>query len=279
MRSGSPSPSRRRGFDHRDAVGQVQRGAEAVGQPRLDALAAPRSGPPPRRCRGAASCPASAASSSSWNAPSTLTRWKPCLRRSRNSLLVFALPVADDRGQQIGAGALGHRHHGIDHVLHLHRGDRQAGGGRIGRADAGEQQAQVVVDLGHRADGGARVLRGGLLFDGNRGRQARDVVHIRLAHHVEELPRIGRQRFRHSAAGLRHRSCRRPGLDLPDPDSPVITTSWSRGMSTSTLLRLCSRAPRTSMNFCSAMAAAPTFPIAIHRRARPSLQSEYVNRA
>src|SRR5688500_16417278 len=33
--------------------------------------------------------------------------------------------------------------------------------------------------------------------------------------------------------------------DLPDPDSPVITTSWSRGSSTSMFLRLCSRAPRT----------------------------------
>src|SRR5579859_6268308 len=33
--------------------------------------------------------------------------------------------------------------------------------------------------------------------------------------------------------------------DLPDPDRPVITTSWSRGMSMSTFLRLCWRAPRT----------------------------------
>src|SRR5882724_8352784 len=38
--------------------------------------------------------------------------------------------------------------------------------------------------------------------------------------------------------------------DLPDPDSPVMTTSLSRGISTSTFLRLCSRAPRTEMDFC-----------------------------
>src|SRR5580692_1158026 len=31
--------------------------------------------------------------------------------------------------------------------------------------------------------------------------------------------------------------------DFPDPDSPVITTSLSRGISTSMFLRLCSRAP------------------------------------
>src|SRR5687767_2651301 len=35
--------------------------------------------------------------------------------------------------------------------------------------------------------------------------------------------------------------------DLPEPDSPVNTTSLSRGSSTSTFLRLCSRAPRTEI--------------------------------
>src|SRR5690606_34378777 len=38
--------------------------------------------------------------------------------------------------------------------------------------------------------------------------------------------------------------------DLPDPDRPVMTTSCSRGMSRSTPLRLCSRAPRTRMKLC-----------------------------
>ncbi|GAA08399.1 hypothetical protein ATPR_1403 [Acetobacter tropicalis NBRC 101654] len=33
--------------------------------------------------------------------------------------------------------------------------------------------------------------------------------------------------------------------DLPDPETPVKTTNWSRGKSTSTFFRLCSRAPRT----------------------------------
>src|SRR5271167_540502 len=35
--------------------------------------------------------------------------------------------------------------------------------------------------------------------------------------------------------------------DLPEPDRPVITVSESRGTTTSTFLRLCSRAPRTWM--------------------------------
>src|SRR5579884_220370 len=40
--------------------------------------------------------------------------------------------------------------------------------------------------------------------------------------------------------------------DLPEPDSPVITTRLSRGRSTSMFLRLCSRAPR--MRICCCMA-------------------------
>src|SRR6056297_1597549 len=42
-------------------------------------------------------------------------------------------------------------------------------------------------------------------------------------------------------------------LDLPDPESPVITTRASRGMSTSIDARLCSRAPRTSIFLSSPM--------------------------
>ena len=37
--------------------------------------------------------------------------------------------------------------------------------------------------------------------------------------------------------------------DLPEPDRPVITTSLSRGISTSMFLRLCSRAPLTTIFF------------------------------
>jgi hypothetical protein len=36
---------------------------------------------------------------------------------------------------------------------------------------------------------------------------------------------------------------------LPDPETPVITTSSSRGMSTFSDLRLCSPAPRIWMRF------------------------------
>src|SRR5262252_10334614 len=36
-------------------------------------------------------------------------------------------------------------------------------------------------------------------------------------------------------------------LDLPEPESPVTTTSLSRGISSETFFRLCTRAPCTAM--------------------------------
>src|SRR5215471_21497358 len=38
--------------------------------------------------------------------------------------------------------------------------------------------------------------------------------------------------------------------DLPEPDSPVMTTRLLRGISTSMFSRLCSRAPRTMILSC-----------------------------
>ena len=62
-------------------------------------------------------------------------------------------------------------------------------------ADARPEQAQVVVDLGDRADRRARVARAGLLLDRDRRRQPLDRVDVGLAHLVEELARVGRQRL------------------------------------------------------------------------------------
>ena len=50
--------------------------------------------------------------------------------------------------------------------------------GAVGRASARKQQAQVIVNLGHRADGRARVVTGGFLFDADGRRQAFDQIDI-----------------------------------------------------------------------------------------------------
>ncbi len=93
-------------------------------------------------------------------------------------LAVFPLAATHHRRQQIEPGALGQREHAVDHLR-----------------DPRPQQPHVIVDLGHGADGRARILRGGFLLDGNRRRQSVDLVDVGLLHHLQELARIGRQRF------------------------------------------------------------------------------------
>jgi hypothetical protein len=89
------------------------------------------------------------------------------LLQIRQLLAVLALAPAHDGRQQVETRALFQVHHPVDHLAHRLAFDRQAGGRRIGDADPGEQQAQIVVDLGDRADGRARVFRGRLLLDGD----------------------------------------------------------------------------------------------------------------
>ena len=62
-------------------------------------------------------------------------------------------------------------------------------------ADAREQQPHVVVNLGRRADGRARVADAVLLADRDRRRDAVDAIDVRLLHPLEELPGVGRQRL------------------------------------------------------------------------------------
>jgi hypothetical protein len=117
-------------------------------------------------------------------------------------LAILALAPAGDRSKQIKTRAFGQREHAVDHLGNRLALDGEPGRGRIGDADAGEQEPHIVVNLGDRADGRARVPRGGLLLDGDGRRQAFDVIDIGLLHHVEELARIGRQRLDIAALAL-----------------------------------------------------------------------------
>ena len=74
--------------------------------------------------------------------------------------------------------------------------------GQCGVPGAREQHAQVVVDLGDRADGRPRVAVGRLLVDRHRRRQALDEVDVGLVHLPEELPGVRRQRLDVAALAL-----------------------------------------------------------------------------
>ena len=131
-----------------------------------------------------------------------ITRVKPSLRSWFSSFLYSPLRprIMGDSRVSFAPGRQGH-----DLVHHLGDGlggDLLAAGGAVGVADPGEEQAQVVVDLGHRADGGAGVLAGGLLLDGDGRGKPLDGLHIRLFHLLQELAGIGRERLHIAALPL-----------------------------------------------------------------------------
>ena len=115
---------------------------------------------------------------------------------------VLALALADDRREHLEPGALGHLEDAVDDLLRRLLGDQLAADRAVRLADARVEQAQVVVDLGDRADRRPRVLRRRLLVDRHRRRQALDEVDVGLVHLAQELPGIGRQRFDVAALAL-----------------------------------------------------------------------------
>ena len=117
-------------------------------------------------------------------------------------LAVLALAAAHHGREQIEPGALGQRHHPVDHLRNGLAFDRQPGRRRIGHAHARPQQPHVVVDLGDGADGRTRVARGGLLLDRDGRGEAVDLVDVRLLHHLQELAGVGGERFHVAALAL-----------------------------------------------------------------------------
>ena len=110
-------------------------------------------------------------------------------------VLEFALAAAHHGGQDLEARALRVLQQRVDHLLRDLRADQLAAFGAVRHAGACEQQAQVVVDLGDRADRRTRVAVRGLLVDRHGRAQALDEIDVRLVHLPEELAGVGRQRL------------------------------------------------------------------------------------
>ena len=72
----------------------------------------------------------------------------------------------------------------------------------VHRAAAGVEQPHVVVDFGCGGDGGARIARRVLLLDGDGRSEAVDQVDVRLLDALQELPRVGGERFDVAALAL-----------------------------------------------------------------------------
>ncbi len=127
----------------------------------------------------------------------------------RQFLTVLAFAPAGDRRHEIEPRAFGQAERAVHHLANRLTLNGKSGRGRVGDADPRPQEPHVVVDLRDRADSRARVLRSRFLLDGNSRRESVDMIHVRLLHHVEELPGVSATSSPHSAAGPRHRSCRR----------------------------------------------------------------------
>src|SRR5438094_700352 len=139
----------------------------------------------------------------------------------------------------------------------------QAGGGALGcvaldgtparpavrHAHLGEEQLQVIVQLGHGPDRGARGLHRPALVDRDRRQDARDALDARLLHPIEELAGVGREALdiaplalgvehvegERGLPGPRHARHHRDGLERhPDVDALQVvlagTDDLDRGL-------------------------------------------------
>ncbi len=102
-------------------------------------------------------------------------------------VLVLALAVADDRRVDRELRALRKPQHLVDDGFDRLARDRPSANRAVRPADPRIEEAQIVVDLGHRADGRPRVARSRLLVDRDRRREPVDRVDVRLLHHLQEL--------------------------------------------------------------------------------------------
>src|SRR5205823_6626070 len=107
----------------------------------------------------------------------------------------FPLLAADDRCEQHDARFWRQREDFIDDVTGGLGNDRNAGFGTMGLADIGEEEPQVVVNLSGRGDDRAWVAARTALLNRDGGGKPFDEIDLRLLELIQELARIGRERF------------------------------------------------------------------------------------
>src|SRR5690606_8603976 len=107
--------------------------------------------------------------------------------------LVPPFAVLDDGRENLDAGAIGPALDVFHDLLGRLRLDALTADRAVGDADARVEQAQVVVNLRHGADGRARVVADTFLVDGDRRGEALNLIDVGLVHLAEELARVGRE--------------------------------------------------------------------------------------
>ena len=107
--------------------------------------------------------------------------------------LVGLVVAALDRRHHVDLRPLGQVQHLLDDLVGRLRADRDVALRAVRLPQPGEEDAQVIVDLGDGADRRPRALAGRLLLDADRRREARDPLHLRLLERCQELPGVARE--------------------------------------------------------------------------------------
>ena len=107
----------------------------------------------------------------------------------------LALLTADHGGEDLKLLALLFGHHRVDDLLRGLTLEGLVVGRAMRHADAGVEQTQVIVDLGHRPHRRARVGADRLLIDRDRGRKSLDRIDVGLFQLFDELAGVGAQGF------------------------------------------------------------------------------------
>src|SRR5450432_3650040 len=148
------------------------------------------------------------------------------LARHLEEILELALATAHERREHLDARALRPRQHRVGNLrcaLALHGFSARR---TVGRAGAGVEQAQVVVDFGDGANGRARIVAGGFLLDRDGGGQPLDRVDVGLLHQPQKLARVRGQRLDVPALPLRvdrvEREGRFPGSRESGNDGELV---------------------------------------------------------
>ena len=97
-------------------------------------------------------------------------------------LTMLALAPANHRREHLDFRALIKRHNAVHDLIHCLLLNLLAADRAVRNANAGIQQAQIVMNFRDRANRRAWVFRGGFLIDRNRRRKPVDRIHIRLLH-------------------------------------------------------------------------------------------------
>ena len=160
------------------------------------------------------------------------------IRRHRHGKLYEQARIPGGRGAraEFVADALGAR---VPHRL--------AAAPAVQRGGAREQQLQVIVQLGHRADGRARGAHRVRLVDGDRRRDAGDASRPAACPCGRGTAARRARRSRRSGADLPRTACRTPARTCPSRTRRSPRISSLSGISRSRFFRLFWRAPRSEM--------------------------------